>query len=89
MALPDAYNWQFCQIQYNYMNENYQAGSAGLKKAAAKGLPVIVMEPLPGGKLATGLPKKADKSFSRAEKDSSPACSATSAQYLSAAVYAR
>ena len=57
--LLDAYPWEFAQIQYNYSDENYQAGVAGLKKAAAMGLPVIVMEPLLGGRLATGLPKKA------------------------------
>ena len=64
MELLDLYDWDFCQIQYNYMDENYQAGKAGLKKAHEKGLPVIIMEPLLGGKLATGLPAKATKYFS-------------------------
>jgi len=57
--LLDSYPWEFAQIQYNYSDENYQAGRAGLQKAAAMGIPVIVMEPLLGGRLATGLPKKA------------------------------
>jgi predicted aldo/keto reductase-like oxidoreductase len=61
--LLETYDWDFCQIQYNYININYQAGMAGLKRACEKGLSVFVMEPLLGGKLANGLPKKAVNIF--------------------------
>jgi len=71
--LLDMYPWEFTQIQYNYSDENYQAGVEGLKKAAAMGLPVIVMEPLLGGRLATGLPKKAAALLKKAEPDRSHA----------------
>ena len=73
LNLLDVYNWDFCQIQYNYINTHYQAGTAGLKKAFDKGLSVIIMEPLLGGKLANGLPKKAVKIFKTANRTLSPA----------------
>ena len=76
LKLLDVYDWNFCQIQYNYINTDYQAGAAGLKKAAEKGLPVIIMEPLLGGKLATGLPKKAVKLFKETNSSLSPAAHA-------------
>ncbi|MCL1932336.1 MAG: aldo/keto reductase [Candidatus Azobacteroides sp.] len=73
LKLLDTYEWDFCQMQYNYININYQAGMNGLKKAAEKGLPVIIMEPLLGGKLATGLPQKAVELFQSANGSLSPA----------------
>jgi predicted aldo/keto reductase-like oxidoreductase len=69
----DMYDWEFVQIQYNYSDENFQAGVTGLRRAAGRGLPVIIMEPLLGGKLAWGLPPEARGIFKKANPDLSPA----------------
>lgn len=71
-ALIDAYDWGFCMLQYNYFDENNQAGKQGLLYAAEKGVPVMVMEPLRGGKLVN-LPAEARQVFAGADGSRSPA----------------
>ncbi len=71
--LIDAYGWDFTQIQYNYMDEHSQAGRRGLKYAAEKGIPVIIMEGLRGGKLVDLLPESARKLIACHEPKRSPA----------------
>lgn len=67
----NSYNWDFCQIQLNYLDENYQAGLEGLKLAREKGISVIVMEPLKGGSLAE-LPKESSVIFEKYNIQSTP-----------------
>lgn len=71
--IVDAYNWDFCMIQYNYLDEHSQAGVKGLKHANKKGLPVMIMEPLRGGRLVNNLPEKAKKLFESYEITRTPA----------------
>ncbi len=61
----DDYDWDFCMIQYNYLDEVSQAGVSGLHAAAEKGIPVMIMEPLRGGKLVNLLPESAKKMISQ------------------------
>ena len=71
--LVDAYDWDFVQIQYNYLDEHSQAGRRGLHHAAGKGIPVIIMEPLRGGRLVNQLPAEAKAVFDGSGKDWTPA----------------
>ena len=73
LKILNDYDWDFCQIQYNYLDEVAQAGRAGLQAAAAKGIPVMIMEPLRGGKLVNMLPEAARKAMADSGRSWSPA----------------
>lgn len=72
LQIIDAYDWDFCQIQFNYMDETTQGGIEGLRRAKELGIPVIIMEPLRGGRLAGGLPEGAKKVFRETDASRTP-----------------
>ena len=69
----EEYPWEFCQIQLNYMDKNHQEGVEGLKLAASKGLGVIIMEPLKGGRLTDRIPPTVKKIFDEYNVKRTPA----------------
>lgn len=72
LQVLDLYDWDICQIQYNYLDETSQAGRIGLQAAADKGIPVVIMEPLRGGKLVN-IPKQAKEALQQSALGYTPA----------------
>jgi len=72
IPIVEGYDWSFCQIQYNFLDEDFEAGKSGLHYAAGEGLGVIVMEPLRGGSLAL-CPEDAKRIYENSGLDRSPA----------------
>ena len=71
--IVDSYNWSFSMIQYNYMDQEFQAGKAGLEYAATKNLGIMIMEPLRGGCLSNNIPPDIQAIWDQAEVKRTPA----------------
>ena len=68
----DKFDWDFCQIQLNYIDEDFQAGVKGLKLCGERGIPVVIMEPLKGGRLAQKLPPAVSEIWKKLDVSVSP-----------------
>ncbi|MGD9676962.1 MAG: aldo/keto reductase [Vulcanibacillus sp.] len=66
VRIVDSYDWDFAQVQFNILDENYQAGIKGIEYASSKGLGIIIMEPLRGGSLVGKIPKEIKKNYDTA-----------------------
>lgn len=73
LAILEDHDWDICQIQYNYFDEHSQAGARGLRAAGEKGIPVVIMEPLRGGKLVNMLPERAKRIMEKSGRGWTPA----------------
>lgn len=73
LKILNSYDWEMCMVQYNYVDEHTQAGKAGVHATAQKGIPVMIMEPLRGGKLVDLLPEKAKQKIADDPHGWSPA----------------
>ncbi len=71
--IVDSYDWDFCQVQYNIIDENFQAGINGIRYAHGRGLNVFVMEPLRGGMLVGRMPKPVASIYENADIERKPA----------------
>lgn len=72
LKILDSYDWELCMIQYNYFSENHQAGKTGLKAAGKKGIPVMIMGALLGGRLVSSLPSLCLEVFANVDPDLTP-----------------
>lgn len=73
VRIIDSYDWDFCQVQFNILDVDFQAGIKGTEYAKSKGISVFIMEPLRGGSLVTKMPKKIEKLYATADIQRTPA----------------